>query len=325
MEVLSAAAAIADALHTAQRACSRQQVAPSHQTIQSQQSQQPSLSLPSLSDLGLLGPSDRQHITTVTVTPTPTPAPLPHSAMPAITPPLLSSPSSSSSSSCSSSTSPAPEDPFMESRKRRPSCVDKSTLYCHECGRCNTPEWRKGPDGPATLCNACGLQYAKKMRTAKDAVNKQLQTQKQPLVSPASVHPMASFAQFLVHKAPQRAEEIAAQAFSLLSAEKPRPAFDSFKIVKNEPSTPNQAQQAAPQSHRAINFSILSKLLKQQPLEQTKSKKWEQYVPAAMMGAKKTSFSPALPMCSVSPAVQKSEFSSFVPQTRTYIFTQSSK
>ncbi|KAJ1961124.1 hypothetical protein H4R35_007484, partial [Dimargaris xerosporica] len=24
-----------------------------------------------------------------------------------------------------------------------------------------TPEWRKGPNGPRTLCNACGLIYAK--------------------------------------------------------------------------------------------------------------------------------------------------------------------
>lgn len=60
--------------------------------------------------------------------------------------------------------------------KRRPANVDKNTLYCHRCGRRDTPEWRKGPSGPATcvlaiklfglicvrLCNACGLQWAKK-------------------------------------------------------------------------------------------------------------------------------------------------------------------
>ncbi|PNH29590.1 hypothetical protein BJF96_g7144 [Verticillium dahliae] len=32
---------------------------------------------------------------------------------------------------------------------------------CHSCNRIDTPEWRRGPDGARTLCNACGLHYAK--------------------------------------------------------------------------------------------------------------------------------------------------------------------
>jgi hypothetical protein len=32
---------------------------------------------------------------------------------------------------------------------------------CHSCNRVDTPEWRRGPDGARTLCNACGLHYAK--------------------------------------------------------------------------------------------------------------------------------------------------------------------
>ncbi|KAI3565877.1 hypothetical protein IWW34DRAFT_796927 [Fusarium oxysporum f. sp. albedinis] len=32
---------------------------------------------------------------------------------------------------------------------------------CHSCSRIDTPEWRRGPDGARTLCNACGLHYAK--------------------------------------------------------------------------------------------------------------------------------------------------------------------
>ncbi|RAL58354.1 hypothetical protein DID88_005771 [Monilinia fructigena] len=28
---------------------------------------------------------------------------------------------------------------------------------CHSCNRAETPEWRRGPDGARTLCNACGL------------------------------------------------------------------------------------------------------------------------------------------------------------------------
>jgi hypothetical protein len=28
---------------------------------------------------------------------------------------------------------------------------------CHGCGASVTPEWRMGPDGPRSLCNACGV------------------------------------------------------------------------------------------------------------------------------------------------------------------------
>ncbi|KAI8047084.1 uncharacterized protein B0P05DRAFT_445825, partial [Gilbertella persicaria] len=35
---------------------------------------------------------------------------------------------------------------------------------CHSCHISETPEWRRGPDGARTLCNACGLHYAKLTR-----------------------------------------------------------------------------------------------------------------------------------------------------------------
>jgi hypothetical protein len=35
---------------------------------------------------------------------------------------------------------------------------------CHSCNRADTPEWRRGPDGARTLCNGCGLNYAKLTR-----------------------------------------------------------------------------------------------------------------------------------------------------------------
>ncbi|KAI0698374.1 hypothetical protein BC835DRAFT_1269062, partial [Cytidiella melzeri] len=35
---------------------------------------------------------------------------------------------------------------------------------CLGCGATSTPEWRRGPMGPRTLCNACGLVYAKLVR-----------------------------------------------------------------------------------------------------------------------------------------------------------------
>ncbi|KAF9136349.1 hypothetical protein BGW39_000065 [Mortierella sp. 14UC] len=35
---------------------------------------------------------------------------------------------------------------------------------CQSCHSSDTPEWRRGPDGARTLCNACGLHYAKLLR-----------------------------------------------------------------------------------------------------------------------------------------------------------------
>ncbi|KAB2580498.1 White collar-2 protein [Lasiodiplodia theobromae] len=38
---------------------------------------------------------------------------------------------------------------------------------CSRCGTVESPEWRAGPDGPKTLCNACGLKYAKEQKRAE--------------------------------------------------------------------------------------------------------------------------------------------------------------
>ncbi|KAG6372258.1 hypothetical protein JVT61DRAFT_8061 [Boletus reticuloceps] len=41
---------------------------------------------------------------------------------------------------------------------------------CHSCNIRETPEWRRGPDGARTLCNACGLHYAKLVRKRDKAL-----------------------------------------------------------------------------------------------------------------------------------------------------------
>ncbi|CAG8685917.1 6667_t:CDS:2, partial [Dentiscutata erythropus] len=47
---------------------------------------------------------------------------------------------------------------------------------CHSCNISETPEWRRGPDGARTLCNACGLHFAKITRKrALSAMQQQLQ------------------------------------------------------------------------------------------------------------------------------------------------------
>lgn len=43
-------------------------------------------------------------------------------------------------------------------------------LRCVHCSSTETPLWRAGPDGPKTLCNACGVRYKKgKLVLYKDA------------------------------------------------------------------------------------------------------------------------------------------------------------
>jgi len=38
---------------------------------------------------------------------------------------------------------------------------------CADCRTTKTPLWRGGPNGPKSLCNACGIRYRKKRREAK--------------------------------------------------------------------------------------------------------------------------------------------------------------
>ncbi|CAO3613388.1 unnamed protein product [Cunninghamella echinulata] len=94
---------------------------------------------------------------------------------------IPSSSSSSISSPSSSSISPRLSSPLA--RHSLSSGVKKDTNWqshtirqrkrgkranfqgrCHSCNISETPEWRRGPDGARTLCNACGLHYAKLTR-----------------------------------------------------------------------------------------------------------------------------------------------------------------
>lgn len=44
-------------------------------------------------------------------------------------------------------------------------------LVCCQCGAIETPQWREGPLGPKTLCNACGVKYYRQAkRTRKGAM-----------------------------------------------------------------------------------------------------------------------------------------------------------
>jgi len=52
-------------------------------------------------------------------------------------------------------------------RRRRTVYTSRRNLHCLMCGVTETPEWRRGPTGDHTLCNACGLHYAKSLKKQK--------------------------------------------------------------------------------------------------------------------------------------------------------------
>ncbi|APA09434.1 hypothetical protein SS1G_12238 [Sclerotinia sclerotiorum 1980 UF-70] len=60
---------------------------------------------------------------------------------------------------------PADKDGRSGDKKKKMKLVDE--YVCTDCGTLDSPEWRKGPQGPKTLCNACGLRWAKKEKKQK--------------------------------------------------------------------------------------------------------------------------------------------------------------
>lgn len=42
--------------------------------------------------------------------------------------------------------------------------LPRQKMVCQHCGLKDTPEWRRGPEGPRLVCNACGLFFSKLIR-----------------------------------------------------------------------------------------------------------------------------------------------------------------
>lgn len=60
-------------------------------------------------------------------------------------------------------------DPEIKTRKSKKTKPEDDVHVCTDCGTVDSPEWRRGPQGPKTLCNACGLRFAKRTRKTKDS------------------------------------------------------------------------------------------------------------------------------------------------------------
>ncbi|KAG2430975.1 hypothetical protein HYH02_013508 [Chlamydomonas schloesseri] len=58
---------------------------------------------------------------------------------------------------------PAPAQQQPSSKKQKGAAAGRT---CLECGATTTPQWREGPMGPKTLCNACGVRYVRSQQKA---------------------------------------------------------------------------------------------------------------------------------------------------------------
>jgi len=54
-------------------------------------------------------------------------------------------------------------------RRQRAKAAPSEEQYCRLCGETQTCEWRRGPDGYKSLCNACGIHYAKIVKKEESA------------------------------------------------------------------------------------------------------------------------------------------------------------
>ncbi|KAL2799518.1 hypothetical protein BJX66DRAFT_333000 [Aspergillus keveii] len=64
---------------------------------------------------------------------------------------------------------PSSSEPDRIPSENEPRKKLKGEYRCADCGTSDSPEWRKGPDGPKTLCNACGLRWAKREKKRNDS------------------------------------------------------------------------------------------------------------------------------------------------------------
>lgn len=60
---------------------------------------------------------------------------------------------------------------------------------CSSCGQSNSPEWRRGPSGHKTLCNACGLRYARSLSNKRKKGKDGQLVMLQPTGDPDTVPP----------------------------------------------------------------------------------------------------------------------------------------
>lgn len=146
---------------------------------------------------------------------------------------------------------------------------------CDLCQTSDTPEWRKGPNGPRTLCNACGLRYSKQVRktekpkkeksyewfiyTTPDKVVKvdlnQQQQQQQQALNPnvAALAQRAATASPTMRQSPMTVGYEANQDTEMMDVEEQPPVHIAKPLAQQPPATYQPPFLVAPMMPMAVN------------------------------------------------------------------------
>ncbi|GAA6027278.1 hypothetical protein JCM8097_002551 [Rhodosporidiobolus ruineniae] len=77
---------------------------------------------------------------------------------------------------------------------------------CANCGRTSSAEWRSGPTGPKTLCNACGLRWSKSKSQAAAAEKKRKEAEERAATVAAAAAAAKGAAEVKGEPSPPRSE-----------------------------------------------------------------------------------------------------------------------
>ncbi|KAL6047126.1 Acidic leucine-rich nuclear phosphoprotein 32 protein (ANP32/acidic nuclear phosphoprotein) [Balamuthia mandrillaris] len=139
---------------------------------------------------------------------------------------------------------------------------------CAACATKNTPEWRTGPNGKGTLCNACGLRYRKKMKKRNAPNNSAINTtiasmgedlpkeeQKklgQQQQEEHGTEPTSSPSSTPSHHDEAKQTKKRKKASPKNEQPSPRPAHASYNVPSSPPPAPSSISAAAA-DHRAFS------------------------------------------------------------------------
>ncbi|KAJ1928021.1 hypothetical protein IWQ60_002436 [Tieghemiomyces parasiticus] len=138
---------------------------------------------------------------------------------------------------------------------KRQAKILQSAQSCQSCSTTDTPEWRKGPNGPRTLCNACGLVYAKMARVSGGGLSRKSHpTLAQMTIARAMANPTSAQSATLSINSPQTSG----------SADLPSPA-ERVTIAMEQTLTLSETQEPGAST---TDITVLTTAVSPQPLDE---------------------------------------------------------
>eukprot|EP01133_Synstelium_polycarpum_P005671 gene5671-6548_t len=141
-------------------------------------------------------------------------------------------------------------------RKRRPRAPAPflDSLFCHSCGETQTSQWRRGPDGCKSLCNACGIRFANIVNKEKALIVKEKTISINMLLNDSQSQ-SESHSSHIVEAFPMTSPIIPAVASNTIpqaAAAKSMPFFSNSKLSYAPPPPPSKKSSPV-QSSSSIN------------------------------------------------------------------------